>query len=1237
LVFYNLCQLKTFPLLLIGIIALVLSSTFIPYSSATTAPQYATQWGSYGLGKLGQFAFPQGISMDSAGNVYVTDLGNRRVEKFDFNGNYLDTWGTKGNGNGQFQAPVGIAVHGTSVYVVDNEQNTIQKFDTSGKFIAQWGSKGSDNGQFLLPQGIATDSSGDVYVADTGNSRIDKFSSDGKFITSIGQSGLNDGQFLSPRGVTADSQGSIYVADSGNNRIEKFTQDGVFLKTFSGSSGSNFKTPLGLSVDSSGNIYVTDTGDNQIVEINKDGNLLTSWGSQGTGPNFFDNPRDVTIDSTGNVYVVDSSNNRIQKFGSLSSPMTQNETPIVNQTQQSQSSVNQTQQNIPKILNSNDKTPPTITAPSDMVVQASGMLTPVSIGQATATDDTSVTITNDAPAKFPLGTTMVTWVATDSGGNISKAVQKITVIDTTAPTLTAPPNVTVEAKSPDHNSVDLGLPSAYDAVGVMSVGHDAPTYFPLGQTIVTWTAKDASGNAATAKQIVIVQDTTPPTIHAPSDITMEATSAANNVVDLGNATVTDNGIIQSLTNNAPKTFPLGTTTVTWTTKDAAGNGATATQTVKIVDITPPKLTPPSNVTFEATSITDNHVSLGNATVTDNGIIQSVTNNAPSTFSLGKTTVLWTAKDAAGNISNATQTVYVVDTTSPKITPPKDLKVEATSLNNNTISLGNATATDIEPVTITNNGSKTFSLGKTVILWIAKDVSGNTSNATQTVDVVDTTAPKITPPKDITFEATSLNNNTIPLGTPTVTDLEQITTINNAPKVFGIGLTTVTWTAKDAAGNSANATQTVEVRDTIPPKLIIPNDITVEATSVNDNVVSVGKANATDAVGVESVTNNTPSAFPIGKTAITWTAKDAAGNISNATQTVDVVDTTAPKITPPKDIKVEATSLTDNTISLGNATATDVEQVTISNNAPSAFPIGKTAITWTAKDAAGNISNATQTVDVVDTTAPIIIAPQNIIVNATSPISNNVEIGNATAKDAVGVASITNDAPQVFSFGQTIVTWKATDTSGNSATATQKITVVDRSPPQLNIPADIVVNATAFEMPIQIGQAAATGIIDASPKITNNATASFPLGKTIVEWNAIDKFGNSKSLTQSVTVLACGKPESSYNLVMGTENDDILVGKIGVSNLIISLGGNDIIRAGTSGDCIIAGNGDNVIFGGNGDDTIIAGNGNNIIKGGSGNDKITVGTGSNIIDGGDGHNTCTADNVSHDTIVNCEVR
>src|SRR5205085_1876726 len=115
---------------------------------------------------------------------------------------------------------------------------------------------------------------------------------------------------------------------------------------------------------------------------------------------------------------------------------------------------------------------------------------------------------------------------------------------------------------------------------------------------------------------------------------------------------------------------------------------------------------------------------------------------------------------------------------------------------------------------------------------------------------------------------------------------------------------------------------------------------------NNNKIITVNENTTDAVDLVSVTNDAPSAFPIGAITVTWTAKDAAGNISNATQTVDVVDTTAPKITPPKDIKVEATSLTDNTVSLGVPTVTDVEQITLTNDAPKSFPLGMTTVTWT---------------------------------------------------------------------------------------------------------------------------------------------------------------------------------------------------------------------------------------------------------------------------------------------------
>ncbi|MDE1868177.1 MAG: HYR domain-containing protein, partial [Thaumarchaeota archaeon] len=428
-----------------------------------------------------------------------------------------------------------------------------------------------------------------------------------------------------------------------------------------------------------------------------------------------------------------------------------------------------------------------------------------------------VSITNNAPSKFPLGATMITWTAMNAGGNIVKAVQKITIVDTTPPTLTAPPNVTVKATSSNHNTVDLGLPSTYDAVGVESVTNDATPYFPLGQTVVTWKAIDTSGNVATATQTVTVQDTTPPTIKAPADMTVNATGVLTQV-NVGQATTTDTVGISSLTNNAPQQgFQLGTTIVTWTAVDAGELTANATQKITVVNHTPPKITPPSDITFEATSATENIIPIGNATATDIEPV-TITNNAPSVFPLGKITILWTAKDTSGNTANATQTVNVVDTTAPKITPPANITFEATSLDNNTVPIGNATATDIEPVTITNNASKTFPLGKTTILWIATDKAGNKANVTQVINVIDTTTPKLTPPANITFEATSLDNNTVPLGTPKITDIEQVTMTNDAPKSFPIGMTTVTWTAKDTSGNTANATQTVVVKDTTAPNL-----------------------------------------------------------------------------------------------------------------------------------------------------------------------------------------------------------------------------------------------------------------------------------------------------------------------------------------------------------------------------------------------------------------------------------
>ena len=163
--------------------------------------------------------------------------------------------------------------------------------------------------------------------------------------------------------------------------------------------------------------------------------------------------------------------------------------------------------------------PPDVTAE-----QTSRDGTPVDLGEATASDicDADVEITNDAPTVFPLGTTVVTWTATDDSGNVATAMQTVTVVDTTLPVLVPPEDVVAEQVNLDGTPIVTGEAVAIDICdAAATVTNDAPAVFPLGETVVTWTATDASGNVATAAQKVTVVDTTPPevlSVHATPDV-----------------------------------------------------------------------------------------------------------------------------------------------------------------------------------------------------------------------------------------------------------------------------------------------------------------------------------------------------------------------------------------------------------------------------------------------------------------------------------------------------------------------------------------------------------------------------------------------------------------------------------------------------------------------------------------------------------------------------------------------
>ncbi len=450
-----------------------------------------------------------------------------------------------------------------------------------------------------------------------------------------------------------------------------------------------------------------------------------------------------------------------------------------------------------------DTTPPNLTVPQDVTLEATALQMAVDIGEATASDIFAVTITHDAPVVFELGTTSVTWVATDANGNFSSAVQLVTITDTTPPELIPPADVEVEATQV-MTPVDIGFADASD-IFLADVHCDAPAAYPLGQTVVTWTAVDTSGNSTSRTQAVRVIDTTPPVLSVPADLSCEATALLTGV-NLGQPIAVDIFDV-IITNDAPLAgFELGTTTVTWVAQDTSGNSCSGTQLVTIVDTTPPSLTVPSDPMAEANAVMS-VVYIGEPIVHDI-FGASVTNDAPDYYPLGTTYVTWTAVDPNGNSSSAVQPVTVLDTTPPILNLPPDILIEATAVRS-IMDIGEASASDIFDVTLSNDAPDDFGIGVTLVTWKAEDSNGNVTLGTQRVEVRDTTAPVLNVPQDVVAVATG-EYTYVGIGQATATDIFPVTVQNDAPVVFGVGTTTVTWTATDANGNVSVGVQFVTV-------------------------------------------------------------------------------------------------------------------------------------------------------------------------------------------------------------------------------------------------------------------------------------------------------------------------------------------------------------------------------------------------------------------------------------------
>jgi uncharacterized protein (TIGR03437 family) len=302
-----------------------------------------------------------GVALDSTGNLYIADSGNYRVRRVT-NGTITTiagngTAGLSGNGGpataASLNAPEGVAVDSAgNLYIADVWNGQIRM--VSGGTITTVAGTGASGfsgeggpattASLYYPFGVAVDSSGNLYIADTLNGRIRKVS--GGTITTVagngnpgfsGDGGPATSALLdNPNGVSADSAGNLYIADTFNNRIRKVSGEtiatvaGNGAPAFSGdggpATGASLKVPAGVAVDSAGNLYIADSGNGRIRKVS--GGIVTTvagngnWGFSGDGgpatSASFANPCGVAVDSAGNLYIADQYNNRIRKvFGGI--------------------------------------------------------------------------------------------------------------------------------------------------------------------------------------------------------------------------------------------------------------------------------------------------------------------------------------------------------------------------------------------------------------------------------------------------------------------------------------------------------------------------------------------------------------------------------------------------------------------------------------------------------------------------------------------------------------------------------------------------------------------------------------------------------------------------------------------------------------------------------------------------------------------------------------------------------
>ncbi len=467
--------------------------------------------------------------------------------------------------------------------------------------------------------------------------------------------------------------------------------------------------------------------------------------------------------------------------------------------------------------------------------------------------------------------------------------------------------------------------------------------------------------------------------------------------------------------------------------------------------------------------------------------------------------------------------YTFDTVPPVIDPQSNIVVEATSAAGAVVNFAPTATDNVDPsvtVVCSPASGSTFPLGTTTVTCNATDASENAAApVTFTVTVVDTTAPVIANPGNMTVEATSAAGAVVmfaPVATDLVDSSVPVVCSTVSGTTFPLGTTEVTCTAVDDTGNVATPiTFNVTVVDTTKPVIAITgsNTVTIDQHQAYTELGATF-SDAVDGNGAAIIGGDTVDTAIARIYYVTYNYTDAAGNeAQQAARTIRIRDITAPVIAAQSDMIVEATSAAGAVVTFA-PTATDNKDAAVavvcSPASGSTFPLGTTQVTCTAVDSVGNAAlPVTFNVTVVDTTAPA------IAVTGDNPLNINQDLAyveqGATWTDAVdgsGAAIVGGDAVNTAIPGTYLVAYTYTDAAGNAAQVTRTVNVLDTVAPVITLNGDNPMTVYHNAAYVEPGATAADNVDASVSVVIGGSVDTGTLGFYSVTYDATDSSGNA---------------------------------------------------------------------------------------------------------------------------------